>query len=75
MRVSAIFGLILVLFGLIVLYLLRGFLVEVIMALLDGAGLVIGFILIILGLLLIFGRRIFRRGFSWHFSATDVPEI
>lgn len=75
MRVSAIVGLILVLFGLIVLYLLRGFLIEIIVVLLDGVGLAIGFFLIVLGLLLIFGRRVFRRGFSWHFSATDAPEI
>lgn len=68
MRVTAIFGFILVLFGLIVLYVLRGFLVDVIVALLDGVGLVAGFVLIILGLLLIFGFRAFRKGFSWRFS-------
>jgi hypothetical protein len=71
-----VLGAILVLIGLLLVYLLRGLLAQVIVLLLGVAGLIVGLILIVVGLGLIFGRRAIKRGFSWRLSADRrSPEI
>jgi hypothetical protein len=55
MRASLIAGIILVLVGLFLLYLLRGLLIQIILLALGVIGVVIAIILVIIGLGLIFG--------------------
>jgi hypothetical protein len=74
MRSSSILGLVLILIGLLLVYVLRGLLVQVIVLMLGVGGLILGFILIVIGLALIFGRRAILRGFTWRLSA-NPPEI
>lgn len=65
-------GVIFVLIGLFLVYLLRGLLVHIFFLLLGVAGLVAGLILIVIGLGLIFGRRVIKRGFNWRLSAKSA---
>jgi len=59
-RASAIAGLVLLVAGFLLLYLLRGLFIKIIVALIDVAGIVIALALILVGLGLIFGGRWFR---------------
>jgi hypothetical protein len=66
MRGTSVAGLLLVAIGFIILFLLRGLLVQVLLLLLDVFGLVIGFALIAIGLALIFGGRAVKRWVVWR---------
>lgn len=61
MRGLSVFGIVLILAGLLILYFLHGLLFHVIIVLLGVVGLIIGIILILVGLLLVFGGWRFRR--------------
>ncbi len=56
MRTSALAGAFLLLIGLVLLYLLRNLLVQVIVVLFGIIGLIVAFVFIIVGLALIVGR-------------------
>jgi hypothetical protein len=55
-RVSAIVGVFFLLAGLLLLYVLRQLLVQVLLVLLGIAGLIIGLVFVIFGIALIFGK-------------------
>lgn len=69
MRGSAILGIVSILIGLALLYLLRHLVIEVVIVLLGVIGIVIAVLLIVVGFALIFGLRFFRRGVAWRVTA------
>ena len=62
--------------GLLLLFLLRHLLVQVILVLIGVVGLIVGLLFIVIGLGLILGGRAIRRGFNWRLSVgAHSPEI
>jgi len=59
---------ILILIGLVILYLLRHLVVQLVVIIVGVAGIVLAIVLIVVGFGLIFGGRAFRRGFTWRVS-------
>ena len=63
---SQVVGVVLVCLGLVVLFVLRSVLVQLLLFILEFLGILIGFILILLGLGLIFGKAVvWRKVTSW----------
>lgn len=72
MRASAVLGFIMILIGLVLLYLLRHLILQLIVILVGVAGIVIAVVLIVIGFGLIFGWGARRRMFTLRVSASDL---
>ncbi len=65
-------GLVLLVAGMLILFLLRGPLYEFIVVVINLLGIFVGILLMVIGIALVFGGGRVRRGRPWGWSSTAV---